>query len=282
MSIRTSIGLSVALCLTIACEHSHAQLSIPPSPQPSIWSFLGFPQAGGCMARMKDALANRFGKLPCLERTPAVKALADPANLESDIPAIKAAAEIKAAEDLKPQKIKAVRYLAKIGCGCYDKDGKVTAALLAAMEDCTEDVRRAAVEAIGDAARGEYCEYCKQRSCCNEKVTQQLAKIAYEQDETGCYLEPSERVRRAAVEALAICCPSWGQVEELQPEEAGIEEPEDPSEIEGAEPDEAGESDQQANDSRIPRRLAELFENSEIGSSISDKPKPVAKAQIGW
>jgi len=183
---------------------------------------------------VKDAVANRCGKLPGLERTPAVKALADPANFESEIPAIKAAAEIKAAEDLKPQKIKAVRYLAKIGCGCYNKDGKITKALLATMEDCTEDVRRATIEAIGDAASEEYCEYCKQRSCCNEEITQQLARIAHDQDEFGCYVEPSEQVRRAALEALAICCPSWGPFEEMEPD-SGIEEALEP-EAEDIEP----------------------------------------------
>jgi hypothetical protein len=35
-----------------------------------------------------------------------------------------------------------------------------------------------------------------------------MAKIAYERDDTGCYVEPSERVREAAAEALVICCPN--------------------------------------------------------------------------
>jgi len=139
------------------------------------------------------------------------------------------------------------------------------------MEDCTEDVRRAAIEAIGDAASSEYCQYCKQRSCCNEKITQQLAKIAYDQDETGCYLEPSERVRRAAMEALAICCPSWAPVEEPQLEDPGIEEPEGPAGVEGDAG--VGEGDPQAGGPQIPRRLAELFENATIATSISDKSK---------
>jgi hypothetical protein len=67
-----------------------------------------------------------------------VKPLADPANLNSDNPAIKAAAEIKTEEDLAPQKIKAIRYLSTIACGCYPQ---VRPALLAALDDCTEEVR---------------------------------------------------------------------------------------------------------------------------------------------
>jgi hypothetical protein len=35
-----------------------------------------------------------------------------------------------------------------------------------------------------------------------------MAKIAYERDDHGCYLEPSERVREAAAEALQNCCPN--------------------------------------------------------------------------
>jgi hypothetical protein len=36
--------------------------------------------------------------------------------------------------------------------------------------------------------------------------------MAYERDETGCYLEPSERVRQAAARALEICCPNTAPV----------------------------------------------------------------------
>src|SRR5438477_8410412 len=45
------------------------------------------------------------------------------------------------------------------------------------------------------------------RSCCSEEISNKLYEIAYERDDTGCYLEPSERVRLAAAEALRTCCP---------------------------------------------------------------------------
>jgi hypothetical protein len=76
------------------------------------------------------------------------------------------------------------------------------------MDDCTEKVRLVAVQAVANAARGERCEQCSEKSCCNEKIVKQLAKIAYERDDHGCWLEPSERVRDAAVKALGICCPN--------------------------------------------------------------------------
>jgi hypothetical protein len=203
----------------------------PPPASPTLWSFLGIPQAS---YKIHAQLFNRRGNHPRLEKKPPLKGIADPANLKSDVPAIKAAAEIKQAEDLKPQKIKAIKFLATIGCGCYDKDKKITKALLAAMDDCTEDVRLAAVQAISEAASSNACEHCGQNSCCNEDITNQLYKIAYELDDLGCPVEPSERVREAAIEALRICCPSRLPVQEVAP--VPVEGADRPAPIEGVDP----------------------------------------------
>ena len=81
---------------------------------------------------------------------------------------------------MKAQKIKAIKYLAKIGCGCYDKGGEITEALLDATADCTPDVRKAAVEAIEDAASCGCCKKCGSASCCNETLTKRLSEMAYE------------------------------------------------------------------------------------------------------
>ncbi len=43
------------------------------------------------------------------------------------------------------------------------------------------------------------------RGCCNDKAMNALAKVAYEADEFGCCLEPSTRVREAAVAGLSLC-----------------------------------------------------------------------------
>src|SRR5262249_18896135 len=131
---------------------------------------------------------------------------------ESSDPSIKKAAEVKQAEDLKKQKIKAVKYLAKIGCGCYNRDGSITDALIKSMDDCTEEVRLATVQAISEAAMGERCANCKMKSCCSEEISNKLYEIAYERDENGCFLEPSERVRMAAAEALRTCCEGNGDM----------------------------------------------------------------------
>jgi hypothetical protein len=219
--MRTGLTCFLLFAALVALAPSVAHAAA--APQPTLWSFLGIPQA---YTAAREQLFNRRGNRPGLEKIPPLKDIADPAHLESDNAALKAAAEIKQAEDQKAQKIKAIKYLAKIGCGCYDKDEKVTKAIVASMEDCTEEVRLATVEAITEVAQEEACEYCSERSCCNEKISEQLAKLAYEVDETGCYVEPSERVREAAAAALAICCPNFGYLP--------IEEPAPP--IEGAEP----------------------------------------------
>ena len=203
----------------------------PPPTSPTLWSFLGIPQAG---YKLHAQLFNRRGNHPGLEAKPPLKGIADPANLKSDVPAIKAAAEIKQAEDLKPQKIKAIKYLAQIGCGCYDKDEKVTKALLAAMDDCTEEVRLAAVQAVAEAASSGYCSQCKERSCCNEKIVAQLSKMAYDRDDLGCFVEPSERVREAAIEAMCVCCPDQaGPTEAPVPAPAPVEGSDRPPAVEG-------------------------------------------------
>ncbi|MFO0915414.1 MAG: hypothetical protein U0795_20800 [Pirellulales bacterium] len=197
-------NILLALVTVVALGgQANAQVTPPPA-SPTLWSFLGIPQG---MQKVKGAMWNRRGNHPALEPKPATKALADVANLESPVPAIKKAAEVKQAEDLAPQKIKAVKYLAETGCGCYDLDDSITGALVEATKDCTETVRLATVQAVELAASGKCCSQCGTSCCCKEAMVKRLAAMAYERDETGCYLEPSERVREAARRALCACCP---------------------------------------------------------------------------
>lgn len=193
----------------------------PAAPQATLWSFLGIPQA---FKAVREGGINRSGNHPALEKKPPLKKISDPANLKSENPAIKKAAEIKKEEDLKWQKIKAIKYLTTIGCGCYNRDGSITDALMKAMDDCTEEVRYATVLAITGAAGGEMCANCKMRSCCSEEISNKLYELAYERDDEGCFLEPSERVRLAAAEALRTCCPGRG-------DDFFIERPTGPTEV---------------------------------------------------
>ncbi len=157
------------------------------------------------------------GRFPELQPKPPLVSLTDPSNLAPDAPpAMQAAAAVKAEEDAAQQKIMALRYLATVGCGgCY---AKVEDALLAALDDCTEEVRYEAVQALrGKSAYN--CRYCKSSRCCSDKVRKKLNEIATEVDENGCYKEPSARVRRIARIALAACCgPTYDSGSEI-PEE---------------------------------------------------------------
>lgn len=202
---------------------------------------------------LRKARINARGENPQRERPPLTKPLNDPAFLEEGAPELlKKAAEVKIAEDLKKNKIKAVKYLTGIGCGCYDLDDSITEALIEAASDCTEEVRMATMCALFDAANGDKCSQCGSGCCCKEAMMMQLYKMAYERDDTGAYLEPSSRVRAAAKQALRACCPGTGPIEYAEPEELPppkkepkepIEKsPEDEEAIEKS-PDDDGEAD---------------------------------------
>jgi hypothetical protein len=192
--------------------------NVPPAAPvghpPTIWHFLGLRQ-GSWMKR--DAFLNASGNFPGLERTPPLKRLADPGLKEIDNAAIKKAQEIKAEEELAPQKIKAIKYLATLGCEkCY---GGIEEAMLESLKDCTEEVRYETVRALGTIPN-QQCPMCD-HDCCTEKLTAQLAKIAYERDpeRPDCWYEPSARVREEARRVLSICCQAGPPpiIEELPP-----------------------------------------------------------------
>jgi len=186
-------------------------------PKQTLPEFLGitgmFKAVGGLLGRARNVLGMYY---PGLESKPGVRAIADPANLDSPNPAAAAAAEIKAEQDGAAQKIKALRYLAEIGCGgCYPD---VEKAFLASLEDCTEEVRYEGVQALRKAA-GNPCQFCRHDSCCSPEIIKKLREIGCGIDEkTCCYKEPSARVRRVARLALGLCPPPRPDVEALPQE----------------------------------------------------------------
>lgn len=179
-------------------------------PLPTLPEFLGINQIGECASQtcggFKNLLDRLFPQLatafPGAEAPPPLVPVSSPANLESPSPAVAAAAKIKQEEDQAQQKILALNYLATIGCGgCYPE---VEDAFLAAMEDCTEEVRYAAVKAVKDAA-GQPCTFCKSGACCSPEIRRKLMELSDQQDDNCCLTEPSARVRRLARIALASC-----------------------------------------------------------------------------
>ncbi len=172
-------------------------------PKQTLPQFLGITGACEGVKGLLDRLRNRLGAIwPGLEAKPEILALSDPANLESDNPAVQSAAAIKAEEDAAAQKAKAIAYLASVGCaGCYPG---IEEALLAALDDCTELLRFETAKALRATAHGP-CKNCCRSACCGPKIREKLEKLAYELDAQGCYVEPSDRVRRMARLALANC-----------------------------------------------------------------------------
>src|SRR5271157_497979 len=157
-------GLGAIVLAGLHPDSASAQAA-PAAPTPTLWNYLGIPQGAN---KIQDAFRNRLGNSPDSERTNPLTRIADPANLDPKMPqSIQTAAKIKQQEDLAPQKIKAIKYLATVGCGCYQKMG-VREALLESLDDCTEDVRYEAAKALAKVA-GDCCDKCG-NTCCNAKV----------------------------------------------------------------------------------------------------------------
>jgi hypothetical protein len=188
----------VFVIVALAWIELKAQEAAPAAGPSTLWQWLGIPQG---FNKIKDATTNVKGNRPEKERTPPLKRIADPQNLKSDNPAIKTAAKIKQEEDLAPQKVKAIKYMADVGCTCYPG---VKEALLAALDDCTEEVRYQAALAFCQIA-SKNCQYCAKGSCCAADVMTKLDDMAHGQDAKGCCKEASERVRAAAASALNAC-----------------------------------------------------------------------------
>ena len=196
-----------------------------PVPIPTFWDKLGIPQA---TAILRDSTINRSGRFPGLEKKPPLLKIADPANLKPEKPEmIKVAAKIKTEQDQKKQKIKAIKFLADVNCGCYNKDDAVAKAFLAALDDCDPDVRTAAIEGLCKAAGS--CSKCKtgcETTCCTEDIYKKLQDIATGVDAKGCFKEPVKEIRTAAAGLMRACgCPTPKPLEELPaPAPSEIEE----------------------------------------------------------
>lgn len=169
----------------------------PAAPKQTLPEFLGLTGLIECVGKGMCAAYDCLGEaFPDLKQIPSPDALGDDADAGSE-----AAAAIQQDEEKAAAKVKALRYLAEHGCGCYPG---VEEAFLAAFDDCTEEVRYEAAKGLRSLA-GHPCAVCTSSNCCSEAVRKKLQEIAYETDTRGCYLEPSPRVRRMARLALQGC-----------------------------------------------------------------------------
>ena len=224
-----------------------------PVPIPTFWDKLGIPQA---TAILRDSTINRGGRFPGLEKKPPLLKIADPANLKPEKPEmIKVAAKIKTEQDQKKQKIKALKFLADVNCGCYNKDDAVAKAFLAGLDDCDPDVRTAAIEGLSKAAGS--CSKCKtgcETTCCTEDMNKKLTDIATGKDDKGCFKEPVAEIRSAAAALVRKCgCPTPKPLEEL-PAPSEIEELNTPEPIRPPGEGDTKKADRPAGEGDAPKK----------------------------
>lgn len=269
--------------------------AVPPGN--TLWHQLGLPQSMERFRTYRDSRINRDGNSPNAERKPLLKPLSHEDFLKPEAdPILKKAAEAKVANDLAPQKIKALKYMASLGCGCSKQDFE--AAIIAGMEDCVVEVRAAAVQAVITSASGGCCgmETCPNRragllhragkcdpcntpatlyltdcpsegnccstcgSCCTYKIQEKLRELAFKMDEDGCYIEPNCEVRAMAEQALNLCPPREAPKED--------EKRVDPGKPEG--PSASGEAGDKEDPAKLLEGIRKLLEQPAKPESAPD------------
>ena len=166
---------------------------------PTVWDKLGVTKALKKRQEKRDARVNKNGCSPEKERTPDLLRIADKKNLESPSELIVIAAKAKMDADLAPQKIKAIRYLATLGCGC---NADVEKAVLAGLNDCTAEVRLEAVRlVVAIASKKDICENIEKKRFQRKRV---LCGKCKGQGCQGCRLKGTQDVM-APVDSGADC-----------------------------------------------------------------------------
>lgn len=126
------------------------------------------------------------------------------------------AAKIKANQLDAKNRIKAVKFLGTVDCQDYPESQEILLKTL--REDKVETVRLAAAKAIGEQLshgtdpkpnRRERRMRDNCLGCCKPEILNALVEQACGRDDYGCFLEPSQRVREAILEALENCPCNW-------------------------------------------------------------------------
>lgn len=221
---RYNVILPVILTLCCSAAGSGRLLAqdVPPPPPPPIPTSAPFPP-GNIRPTLLDFITGQpvsyrmqVASTPKLLRPPFCN---QPLNQPKGL-----ASAIKAQQLDVKNRVKAVRFLGQQDCmdpgtaeeGKPPQPGKTQKVLMATMEsDPSEVVRYEAVLALENQLSRGPCAKAKRNSrgrfenclgCCNEEVLKRLSARAYDMDPHNCPVEPSARVRQAAIHALSICC----------------------------------------------------------------------------
>ncbi|WP_145032099.1 eL24 family ribosomal protein [Caulifigura coniformis] len=146
-------------------------------------------------------------------------------------------------EEVRYEAVMALRMMLTRGCANLDTECECESCenkkeIAAASEKHSKEHQRALIKDAKGPAKAEARDAKRKnevqekrydccRGCCNAKVLNALAKVAYEKDGACCFVEPSERVREAAKEGLCLCCtvPGW-TMHSPEPPVAPADEPE--------------------------------------------------------
>ena len=198
---------SLLLVAVTGCAATYATIpegpGVPVVHRPmTLWTFLGVDQLIDHHYESHDRLMARIGQhFPDLEPKPPLVLNTSPQAAASPSVAVHNAAFVLSAEQQAPQKIKAIKAVAKVGAAAYPQ---VEEALLAGMDDRNPDVRLASVEAVLKTS-GDGCDPCDLTGNCTPAIRHQLWLMGYGVHDDGCPLEPSPAVRRVARLALGAC-----------------------------------------------------------------------------
>ena len=213
---RAGVRMLVTCCLFGgAADLSAAPPELSPAFPPSQLR----PSLGDFITGMPLSYKMQVARTPKLMRPPFA---AQPVDTPKGL-----ACKIKAQQCDVKNRVKAVRFLGTQDCldanSAVAVDGKpaqpqpseAQKILIDTMNsDPSEVVRYEAVKALQVQLSRDPCKREKRNDrgrfdgclgCCNAIVLEALSKRAYEKDAFDCFVEPSARVRNAAIQAMAIC-----------------------------------------------------------------------------
>ncbi|MBX3439780.1 MAG: hypothetical protein KF861_19980 [Planctomycetaceae bacterium] len=213
---------AVLLLMFAGCAAAYSPVPGGAAAPFTLWSFLGVDQLVVHHRLKHERTMAHLGQyFPGLEPMPPLLLNASAEAMASPSIAVQNAAQVLAAEQQAPQKIKAIKAVAEVGSAAYPQ---VEEALLAGMDDRNPKVRLATVEAILKTA-GNRCDPCDRTGNCTPAIRHRLWELGYGVGPDGCPLElsaPVRRVARLAVDAcggpLPLPCPPPESLERPDPE----------------------------------------------------------------
>lgn len=188
----------------------------------SIFDLMGAPAIGKFVDQ--NIFKSALGQAVANVLSPVARALGLGPSLLSDKfakagGAMGLASKMKKEMKMKPLKLKAIKFLGKQDCNCTPE---IVAELLKMLDDCDEDVRYAALEALHKDCSKDGKGCCKKKTIacagdgqcpngdccgcqCQKQVIDRLHRLLIERTALGCLKETSQKVRDLAAQMIEEC-----------------------------------------------------------------------------